>query len=250
LSRRTDSSLRFTLRRFGSTSVGTGTSPLRGFARRSTNFRRSTGRASAHCDLQQRCPASRVFDYPGFGKRFSNGFARVKPNISSRTSSGRSPLRRRCPVHVGPPSTRRARALPPSCSLGGWYCFRSVSVSVSVLVLEPDDPVRVAFASGMHHFDASGLVAQSSAQALDVEVAPSERWVSESLRLGHTFTFRALFDFNEEAKLGFDAELEAAHSQQQQRRDDRASDPVAGNDRAYASRDLSGSIRISKRSSS
>lgn len=73
-------------------------------------------------------------------------------------------------------------------------------------------PLFYAQASGMHHFDASGLVAQSNAQALDVEVAPSERWVAESLRLGHTFTFRALFDFNEEAKLGFDGELEAAHN--------------------------------------
>lgn len=69
-----------------------------------------------------------------------------------------------------------------------------------------------AQASGMHHFDAGGLVSQASEQAIDVEVAPSERWVKESLLLGLVFTFRALFDFNEEAKLGFDDALEAVHN--------------------------------------
>jgi hypothetical protein len=59
----------------------------------------------------------------------------------------------------------------------------------------------------MHHFDASGLVAQASEQGRDVDVAPSEEWVGQSLLLGFVFTFQALFRYNQAIAGGVDDAL-------------------------------------------
>jgi len=57
----------------------------------------------------------------------------------------------------------------------------------------------------------SGLLAQTDPSKFDVEVAPSETYVGPSLAMGYNMTFRALADFNEEAKLKYDDALEAVH---------------------------------------
>ena len=63
----------------------------------------------------------------------------------------------------------------------------------------------------MTHLDMSGLLAQAEPGKFDVEVAPSETCVRPSLAMGYNMTFRALADFNEEAKLKYDDALEAVH---------------------------------------
>ena len=65
-------------------------------------------------------------------------------------------------------------------------------------------------ASGIHHMDASGMRGQMTFDAFDVEVAPSDRYVHEALAMSHNLTWRVLYDFNEEARLGMHAEMEAA----------------------------------------
>ncbi len=64
----------------------------------------------------------------------------------------------------------------------------------------------------MTHLDMSGLMAQANANLFDVEVAPSETYVRKSLAMAYNMTFRALFDFDEEAKLGYNAALEVVHN--------------------------------------
>ena len=92
------------------------------------------------------------------------------------------------------------------------WCKDSVHQRAKAVGLGKYYPLFYAQASGMHHFDAGGLVAQSDHQALDVEVAPSERWVSQSLLLGFVFTFQALFRYNEAIAGGADDALEAVHN--------------------------------------
>jgi hypothetical protein len=69
-------------------------------------------------------------------------------------------------------------------------------------------------ASGIHHMDGSGLRAQVNAEVFDVEVAPSDRYVHTALAMTHNLTWRVLYDFNQEAHLGMDAQLEAAKDAQ------------------------------------
>jgi hypothetical protein len=92
------------------------------------------------------------------------------------------------------------------------WCKDSVHTRAKAVGLGKYYPLFYAEASGMHHFDVAGLVAQAGAQALDVEVAPSERWVSQSLLLGFVFTFQALFRYNEAIAGGADDELEQLHN--------------------------------------
>ncbi len=72
-------------------------------------------------------------------------------------------------------------------------------------------PAFYVQASGMEHLDMTGLMSQASANAFDVEVAPSETYVRQSLAVAFNMTFRALFDFNEEAKLTYHDALEGVH---------------------------------------
>lgn len=69
-------------------------------------------------------------------------------------------------------------------------------------------------ASGIHHMDGSGLRAQASRDVFDVEVAPSDRYVHVALAMSHNLTWRVLYDFNQEAHLGMDTELQGAKDSQ------------------------------------
>jgi hypothetical protein len=69
-------------------------------------------------------------------------------------------------------------------------------------------------ASGIHHMDSTGLRAQGSPDVFDIEVAPSDRYVHVALSMSHNLTWRVLYEFNEEAHLGMNAELEAAKNAQ------------------------------------
>lgn len=95
--------------------------------------------------------------------------------------------------------------------LASW-CKVSVYDRATAVGLGQFYPAFYAQASGMTHLDMSGLMAQANANALDVEVAPSETYVSQSLAMAYNTTFRALFDFNEEAKLGYNDALEVVHN--------------------------------------
>ncbi len=70
------------------------------------------------------------------------------------------------------------------------------------------------FASSMHHSDMSGMVAQTltteAEDVLDVDIAPSDKWLRESLIIGHGSVVGVLNDYNEITKAGLDEVVERA----------------------------------------
>jgi hypothetical protein len=92
------------------------------------------------------------------------------------------------------------------------WCKDSVHKRAKEVGLGKYYPLFYAQASGMHHFDAGGLVAQASDHAIDVEVSPSEKWVGQSLLLGFVFTFQVLFRYNQVIGGGADDALETLHN--------------------------------------
>lgn len=73
-------------------------------------------------------------------------------------------------------------------------------------------PTFYSFASSMHHIDIGGLFSQAEDETLDVDVAPSDKWLGDALIIGHNTVLHVLHDYNEVAQLGFDKELEKAFS--------------------------------------
>ncbi len=65
-------------------------------------------------------------------------------------------------------------------------------------------------ASGIHHFDVTGQAAQFDKDTLDVDIAPSAEWLESAMFQAHSSVLSAMKDFNEEAALGFDEDIEAA----------------------------------------
>jgi len=70
------------------------------------------------------------------------------------------------------------------------------------------------FASSMHHSDIGGLFAQTQTfgaeDVLDVDIAPSDKWLNEALIIGHGAVVAVLSDFNEITKQGLDRVVERA----------------------------------------
>ena len=71
-------------------------------------------------------------------------------------------------------------------------------------------PTFYSFASSMHHLDIGALSAQTEDETLDVDVAPSEKWLGEALIMGHNAVLHCLIHYNEVANLGMGKQLEAA----------------------------------------
>lgn len=71
-------------------------------------------------------------------------------------------------------------------------------------------PTFYSFASSMHHLDIGALSAQAEEDTLDVDVAPSDKWLGEALIMGHNAVIHVLIDYNEIAQLGMDKKLETA----------------------------------------
>ncbi len=71
-------------------------------------------------------------------------------------------------------------------------------------------PTFYSFASSMHHLDIGALSAQAEEETLDVDVAPSEKWLGEALIMGHNAVLHCLIHYNEVAQRGMGKELEAA----------------------------------------
>jgi hypothetical protein len=92
--------------------------------------------------------------------------------------------------------------------LGSW-CKVSIPKRAEDVGLGKFYPMFYAQASGMQHLDMAGLMVQTSDGIFEVEVAPSERYVKESLAMAFNLTFRALHDFNQDAALGLDNQLAA-----------------------------------------
>ena len=105
----------------------------------------------------------------------------------------------------------RPRFLNKKKDLIGSWCRLSIRQRAEDVGLGEFYPAFYAQASGMTHLDMSGLLAQAEPNKFDVEVAPSETYVGPSLAMGYNMTFRALADFNEEAKLKYNDALEAVH---------------------------------------
>jgi hypothetical protein len=69
-----------------------------------------------------------------------------------------------------------------------------------------------SFASSLHHSDMSGMVAQTlrteAEDVLDVDIAPSDKWLRESLIIGHGAVVGVLREYNEITKAGLDKIVE------------------------------------------
>ena len=68
-------------------------------------------------------------------------------------------------------------------------------------------PTFYAQASGIHHGDIGGLIAQSAKDALQVELAPSFAGMEDALIMGHNAVLHVLDSLNEVAELKMDKEL-------------------------------------------
>lgn len=73
-------------------------------------------------------------------------------------------------------------------------------------------PTFYSFASSIQHVDIGALSSQTEDETLDVDVAPSDKWLGEALIMGHNAVLHVLHGYNEIAQLGFDKELEKAFS--------------------------------------
>jgi hypothetical protein len=66
----------------------------------------------------------------------------------------------------------------------------------------------------MHHSDVGGLFAQTQTSevedVLDVDIAPSDKWLKESLITGHAAVVAVLSEYNEITKAGLDSVVERA----------------------------------------
>lgn len=66
------------------------------------------------------------------------------------------------------------------------------------------------WACGISHFDITGLTAQFDEGTGSVDIAPSSKWLPTAMMHGHAAVLSVMKDFNEEAGLGFDADITAA----------------------------------------
>ena len=103
----------------------------------------------------------------------------------------------------------RPRFLNKNKGLITSWCRVSIRQRADDVGLGEFYPAFYAQASGMTHLDMSGLVAQADPNKFDVEVAPSETYVRQSLAMGFNMTFRALADLNAEANLTYGDDLKA-----------------------------------------
>ena len=88
---------------------------------------------------------------------------------------------------------------------------RAIDVNLGTLY-----PSFYAKASGMIHMDLGGLLTQAAPGKADVEVAPSEAWVGESLTMGYLMTYAALDELNDAAKLKYTDTLTKIHQTYQE----------------------------------
>ena len=64
------------------------------------------------------------------------------------------------------------------------------------------------WSSAMHHVNISGLAFQFEAETLDVDIAPSEKWLDDALVAGFGSILRLLMRCNRELKLGLEKEID------------------------------------------
>jgi hypothetical protein len=90
------------------------------------------------------------------------------------------------------------------------WCRKDLRARAEEVRLGEFYPTFYAHASGIHHGDIGGLLAQSARDALRVEVAPSFEAMKEALIMGHWAVLNILHSFNEVAGLKLDEELSEA----------------------------------------
>lgn len=71
-------------------------------------------------------------------------------------------------------------------------------------------PTFYSIASSMHHLEFGGLSAQAEQETGDVDVAPSTRWLTQALIIGHGAVLRCLTLYNEVVQAGMDKECDIA----------------------------------------
>lgn len=95
--------------------------------------------------------------------------------------------------------------------LGSW-CRSSVKQMAMDVGLADFYPMFYGPASGMEHVDITGLIHQRSDAGIpEVEIAPSEQFVTASVAMGFMATLRALWEFDEATGGKMKARLEAAN---------------------------------------
>jgi hypothetical protein len=90
------------------------------------------------------------------------------------------------------------------------WCERSLRQMAEAVGMGPLYPSFYSIASSMHHLDFGGLSAQAEEETGDVDVAPSTRWLTQALIIGHGAVLRCLTQYNEVVHLGMDKECEGA----------------------------------------
>jgi hypothetical protein len=68
------------------------------------------------------------------------------------------------------------------------------------------------WASSMIHLDIGGISLQVERETMEVDLAPSERWLEEALVIGHGSAVKVLTDYNEMAKLGLEKEVQIVNT--------------------------------------
>jgi hypothetical protein len=91
----------------------------------------------------------------------------------------------------------------------GW-CARNLRQRAEAVGMGRFYPTFYAFASSIHHGDFTGLASQISAGKFVAHVAPSLFAVKDALIMGHQSILVIISNFNEIAKFGLDAEIQAA----------------------------------------
>lgn len=90
------------------------------------------------------------------------------------------------------------------------WCKYSLFAMAKDVGMEDHYHTTYSPASGIHHGDIWGLLAQAAEGTNDVEVAPSVMWTKEALFAGHRGMLSILSNYNETATHGMGMELEKA----------------------------------------
>ncbi|MDA2927710.1 DUF5677 domain-containing protein, partial [Acidobacteria bacterium AH-259-G07] len=91
------------------------------------------------------------------------------------------------------------------------WCKASLKQMAKDVGMSQSYPSFYASVSSIQHLDAGGLSLQLGERigyVLDIEIAPSEKWVKSALEAGYIYASAAAMDYNEIASLGFDKMLE------------------------------------------
>ena len=92
--------------------------------------------------------------------------------------------------------------------LRGSWSVKSIAQRAADVGMEQHYETFYDWASSMNHGDVSGMAAQ--AEGIDVDVAPSFKWLNTALITGHMSALRCIGAYDEVASLGLEADIQRA----------------------------------------